>query len=275
MNRLISSDPRVKLDTLSVAKFLDSLGEERITAKEQRMQNLLKEAEPDEALYREIMLALGYKNNKVQFLELAMILSYSEIKKLKSQELIEKALFYRAGLVTDKKDLPSNFDDSLKMKKSVWQYARTRPANYPEKRIKGASRLLSYFLEHGGICNLFEKVIKSNYIEYPDKQHTMKLSQAIISIFVKTKSVGKMRALEICFNIILPFFIAFFKNIGDIKYADFLHKVFEIHPPLSDNSITKKVKNQLFGEDLIKAKNIITSVKRYFGLVQFNYECAE
>ena len=39
-----------------------------------RMENLLKIANPDEALYRELMLALGYKNNKVQFLELAMIL---------------------------------------------------------------------------------------------------------------------------------------------------------------------------------------------------------
>ena len=40
--------------------------------KKQRMSDLLKIALPDEALYREIMLSLGYPKNKVQFLELAL-----------------------------------------------------------------------------------------------------------------------------------------------------------------------------------------------------------
>jgi len=56
---------------------LDLWGEKCISRKKQRMANLLKIAEPDEVLYREIMLALGYKNNKVQFLELSTIAPYS------------------------------------------------------------------------------------------------------------------------------------------------------------------------------------------------------
>ncbi|MEN3046908.1 MAG: hypothetical protein ABDH49_08040 [Candidatus Hydrothermales bacterium] len=44
------------------------------------MKNLLRITEPDEALYREIMLSLGYHKNKVQFLELALMLPYREIK---------------------------------------------------------------------------------------------------------------------------------------------------------------------------------------------------
>jgi len=63
--------------------FIDliHLGEKWLEIKKQRMQNLLKIASPDEALYREIMLSLGYPKNKVNFLELALILPYSEIKK--------------------------------------------------------------------------------------------------------------------------------------------------------------------------------------------------
>jgi hypothetical protein len=114
-------------------KFLDSLGDERLKQKKTRMENLLKIANPNEALYRELMLALRYKNNKVQFLELAMILPYSEICKLKSQEMIENALLYRAGFWESKEGLPKDFDFSLKMGKSVWQYKGTRPANYPKK----------------------------------------------------------------------------------------------------------------------------------------------
>jgi hypothetical protein len=77
--------------------ILDQWGEKCIARKKQKMANLLKIAHPDEALYREVMLALGYRNNKVQFLELATITPYSEIKSLKDLELIRKVLLYRAG----------------------------------------------------------------------------------------------------------------------------------------------------------------------------------
>lgn len=262
----------ISLETKNIGEVLDSLGEERIREKEERMQNLLKVAEPDEALYREIMLALGYKNNKTQFLELAMILPYSEIKKLDNKKIIESALLYRAGLSNDKKGLPEDFDDSLRMNKSVWRYKGTRPANFPERRIRGAAQLLFYSLKQGGICPIFEKVIINNYVESPTKEQAMELSEAISEIFIKTKSAGKMRAVEICFNIILPFFMAFFQNRGEVKYIDFLKKIFEIHPPLPENSITKKVKRQLFGDKTDTAKEVIKSVRNYFGLIHLYHK---
>ncbi len=77
--------------------FLRELGTKWLELKIQRMKNLLKIAEPDEALYREIMLSLGYPKNKVQFLELALMLPFKEIRKLKEREKIEKALLYRSG----------------------------------------------------------------------------------------------------------------------------------------------------------------------------------
>lgn len=72
---------------------LNEFGTKWIETKIQRMKNLLKIAEPDEALYREIMLSLGYPKNKVQFLELAFMLPYREIKKLKEREIIKKLCF--------------------------------------------------------------------------------------------------------------------------------------------------------------------------------------
>lgn len=85
---------------------LNSLGHQWLETKKQRMQNLLKIAEPDNALYREIMLSLGYPKNKTNFLELALLTSYSEIQKLKTKEIVEKALLYRAGLSDDKEGIP-------------------------------------------------------------------------------------------------------------------------------------------------------------------------
>ncbi|MGB9794778.1 hypothetical protein [Thermodesulfovibrio sp. 3462-1] len=88
---------------------ISQLGNRWLERKKQRMQNLLKIALPDEALYREIMLSLGYPSNKVNFLELALITPYAEIKKLKERQIIEKALLYRAGFTDDKKRIARGF----------------------------------------------------------------------------------------------------------------------------------------------------------------------
>jgi len=60
---LLDTDLREKFETLGLEKFLDFLGAERLRRKKVRMANLLKIAHPDEALYREIMVALSYKND--------------------------------------------------------------------------------------------------------------------------------------------------------------------------------------------------------------------
>jgi len=153
---------------------LNHLGEKWLELKKQRMQNLLKIAPPDEALYREIMLSLGYPKNKVNFLELALILPYSEVKKFKNGKLIETALLYRAGFIEEKDGLPENFDFSLKMDKSVWEYKGIRPANFPEKRIKGIVNLLENSIEKGLVNFFLEKVssqIKNKNPKYAFKTH--------------------------------------------------------------------------------------------------------
>jgi len=271
IENLLQPDLQARLQTEGIEKFLDLLGDERFKQKKTRMENLLKIANPDEALYRELMLALGYKNNKVQFLELAMILPYSEICKLNDQEMIEKALLYRTGFSKSKEDLPKDFDFSLKMEKSVWQYRGTRPANYPKIRIEGISRLLFYSLEDG-LCSLFEKKIIENYSGKVDKKIAMNFSRDITEVFAATRAVGKTRATEICFNIILPFFAVIFEERGESKYADFLYKSYDLHPPLASNSITRTMGAQVFRDEKNDARRIVTSVRRYMGLILLYYK---
>ena len=269
--QFLNPELQKRLNKDGIEKFLDSLGEERLRQKKTRMENLLKIANPDEALYRELMLALGYKNNKAQFLELAMILPYSEICKLNDQGMIEKALLYRAGFSKLKEGLPEDFDFSLKMNKSVWRYKGTRPANYPERRIEGISRLLLYSLG-SGLRSLFEKKIIENCSEKVDKKRAMNFSRAIAQIFTTTKAVGKARAVEICFNIILPFFAVIFEQRGESKYADFLYKAYDLHPTLASNSITRTMEKQLFCNKKNDPGRIATSARRYMGLILLYYK---
>lgn len=254
-----------KLPKGDIETSLDQLGEKRLLNKKERMKNLLKIAVYDEALYREIMLSLGYKKNKVQFQELAMILPYSEICKLKNQETIEKALLYRGGLNNSKSGLPKDFDVSLKMKKNVWKYQGVRPPNFPERRIKSISGFFSESCENG-IFEFFKQKILENYASSVNEKNASQIVNKIISF----KGVGQARGLEIFFNILLPFYEVIFEKDGQNEIVRFLDDLYAQHPPLPDNSITKAVRKKLFRGK--KGSDIVTSVKRYMGLIQYYNE---
>ncbi|MEM4326040.1 MAG: DUF2851 family protein [Candidatus Pacearchaeota archaeon] len=245
------------METITPEK-LSKLGEKWLETKIQRMKNLLKIAEPDEALYREIMLSLGYPKNKVQFLELALLLPFKEIKNLKERKIIEKALLYRAGFIDDKEELPLNFDLSLRMDKSVWEFKGIRPANYPSKRIKGISYLLAQTI-FSSLIDFFTKKISQEMKDLKIQKEAKKCVDKIMSF----QGIGKERKKEIFFNIILPFAIAYYEN----KNSDiirFLKEIFNSHPPLSENSITKSFRKCLpKNSDYSKLNN---STKTYFGI---------
>ncbi|MFN3471183.1 MAG: DUF2851 family protein [Aquificaceae bacterium] len=212
-----------------------------------RMKNLLKIAEPDEALYREIMLSLGYPKNRVQFLELALITPFREIKSLKERDRIQRALLYRAGFIDSKEGLPKGFDLSLRMDKSVWNLKGIRPANHPEKRIHGISYLLA------GCHSLVEFFIKRISQEEREIRNSKEAKRCVDKI-MDFDGIGIERKREMFFNIILPFYLAYLENQNP-KITNFLEDIFEHHPPLSENSIIKN----------FKFKDLITSTKTYFG----------
>lgn len=237
---------------------LTKLGEKWLEGKIQRMKNLLKITEPDDALYREIMLSLGYPRNRVQFLELALMLPFKEIKTLKEKNIIEKALLYRAGLSDDEKGLPDNFDFSLRMDKSVWNFNRIRPVNYPDKRIKGISFLLAE-VSNNGLVNFFIKKIKQEIKEIKTKKEAKDCVEKIMDF----QGIGNERKREMFFNIILPFLIAYYEN-KDFDIIQFLNKIFDIHPSLSENSITKTFRKSISKDFDYSTKKF--SVKTYFGM---------
>lgn len=248
------------MSEIELKQLLNKLGEEVLESKIQRMKNLLKIAIPDEALYREIMLSLGYPKNKVQFLELALILPYREIQKLKTQPLIEKALLYRAGFIQDAHGLPDDFDTSLKLDKSYWIFQSIRPVNFPDKRIEGISYLLSETIEKG-IYNYFKEQIAKNIVERLDKSSAKKTVEKIMSF----KGLGINRKREMFFNILLPFYLS---DDSFNKYHHFLLKIFETHPPLEENSAIKKF-YKLMSNNLSKEKIKLASTKEYFGAIKF------
>jgi hypothetical protein len=240
--------------------YLNILAEQWLEEKKQRMNNLRKIALPDEALYREIMLSLGYQKNKVQFLELAFLLPYCEIQKLETQPFIEKALLYRAGFIQDTIGLPADVDTSLKLDKSYWIFQSIRPVNFPDKRIEGISYLLSETIDKG-IYNYFKEQIEKNIVVELDKSSAKKSVEKIMSF----QGVGISKKREMFFNIIFPFFLS---DETFSAYHNFLVRIFEIHPPLEQNAKIKKF-YQIYTSTHHSEEITISNTKEYFGAIKY------
>ena len=239
---------------------LKQLGYQRLEKKKQRMSNLLKIAEPDEALYREIMLSLGYKHNKIPFLELATLLPYSEIRKLEKREIIEKALLFRAGFIDDKIGIPDFFDFSLRMSKDVWTYSQTRPANFPEKRIYQISYLLEETIEKG-IFHYFKEKIERSFNSNNDI--TQKDVKKTVNNIIAFKGLGASRKIDVFFNIIIPFYMVIFNE--KVQINKFLEKIISTYPPT--------VEMRKIAMKYIEVKEAqINSVLEYFGVLELSQE---
>lgn len=250
---------------MSIEILLDELGEKRLLKKVDRMRNLLNVALPDEALYREIMLSLGYSKNKLQFLALATILPYSQIRMLGSQEAVEEALLYRGNLSDSINHLPPDFDLSLRMDKAVWIFRGVRPPNYPQNRIKGIVNLLCMSFDKG-LVGFFKDRINENFAVPLNPKEAKKKVLKIMDF----KGIGNERKLEMFFNIILPFFMLIFTKENVSNLQKFLYELFSLHPPLSDNYITRESKMLLVKKYGASNINIlVNNVKRHFGLLQY------
>lgn len=139
------------------------------------------------------------------------------------------------------------------MSKTIWEYKGTRPSNFPEKRIKGISYLLSETVNIG-IVNYFQEKINQRI---KNKKPVLALKK-----IMNFEGIGIQRKEEMFFNIILPFFIAF---SDDLKFKGFLRFMFENYPPLKDNRLTKDFKANY---PSIK----INTVKEYMGALLFQKE---
>ncbi|MEN3046909.1 MAG: hypothetical protein ABDH49_08045 [Candidatus Hydrothermales bacterium] len=130
----------------------------------------------------------------------------------------------------------------------MWVYSGIRPSNYPEKRIKGISYLLSSSLDKGLVI-----FFKNNILSQIENKNPRSSLRKIMNF----QGIGLQRKEEMFFNIIMPFMLAL---NSDPNINNFLEFLFDTYPPLKYNSLIKKF--------LINHKNIkIKTVKDYMGVI--------
>jgi len=107
------------------------------------------------------------------------------------------------------------------------------------------------------------KYMRQFYLTY-QKRHALRSES--------TKLISNLgfAVYEIIFNIIFPFFITYFEQKKKKQFLEFLCRIFVVHPSLADNSVTKYMKLQLFGQHKDAASKVINNVVRYFGLIQLH-----
>lgn len=292
-------------DGAAVGELLDKAGEERFRSKSARFRAKAAANEPDEVLYGGIMRGLGYAKNKGPFEELARLLPLSALKQFATRgDTVEmQALMLGvAGLLPAQRlgnygsDHLSGcnepevkrlqqawraFDVGETMSAFDWRFFRVRPENFPPRRIVAASYLLS---RHGGGL-LGDMLATVGQASVGRVQRELEQSLMVqvggywashydfgIEAGWNPSLIGRGRAREIVVNVVLPFLFAWGEKLSQTWLKDRAMQLYRDHPRLGENSVTRYMERQIFGEDQAK----VTSVCQQQGLIHF-YEvfCVE
>ncbi|MCF7817465.1 MAG: DUF2851 family protein [Kiritimatiellales bacterium] len=225
-------------------QWLESAGEERLRLKAERFAFATQNKEPDQLLWEELMAALGYKNNKTPFRQLAAILPLMRLRSLaKSPAEAYALLLGLSGLLPPNSD-PSWDAATRKFIRNVWDFwwkqsgelkeqslnkfdwnlAGIRPANHPVRRLMAAAHY-AFQLPDPALTDV------------PPNHWTTYISWK--SKCEPTALVGQSRANAIITNILVPWRAATGATELDLDHL----------PVEPSNSIIRQTAHTLFGPD--------------------------
>lgn len=299
--------------------LLDYAGDERIALKAKKFNKLLEEKTFEQTLYESIMEALGYKNNKSQFLTLATILQFNDLQKLvpidtensKKVIYIQAAFFGMAGLLpsqlqkkNENKPDQNSFNyinkleeiwaseilpraDKTPMDDKSWNFSKSRPANFPTRRLAAMSQVVAKSLEHGGLFKLILAIFEKAKCYKDERKQLKVIVKGVESVLMENfddywsnyytfngktlprseRLIGKERTSDIFINILIPLLLINAKKSNNISLEKMVYKVFNMYPRTTANNITKFMTNRIFGNQK-EANIIVTNARRQQGLHQ-------
>jgi hypothetical protein len=149
----------------------DALGEEWFWERRARVERALERTPADEALYREILVGLGYKHNKAAMSELARRCPLASLPE-GDAAAIEETLKGAAAA------LP----------RALWRLRNVRPANHPSRRLAGLARFVAAARGEGLARGLAARP-----------------SLPAMVAWLAHDGIGEARATEIALNVFIPF----------------------------------------------------------------------
>ena len=219
-------------DDKNISLIFQSAGLYRILSKSQKLTEEIIAVGTEQTFYKNFMEAMGYKNNRQQFLQLAQSANIEKLKNLRDNHQREAYLWGCSNLLPQ--ILPSyeiheehkDFVDNLW--KTWWtlrtgeepiiQWSRQaqRPTNSPERRLAGSFSFFAKFdYDIKKIIKSLEKVIlkkEEKITTLTDLLNGDSQWQHFYNFIKKSKTpmklIGKSRCDDLLINLFIPFIIA-------------------------------------------------------------------
>lgn len=308
-----------ELNTNMMGIFLDYAGDERIASKAKRFRKLIDNGSFEQTLYEAIMETLGYKNNKAQFIRLANLFKFNDIQEIVPVDLedTEKILYIQAAFLGMAGLLPSQIKKNEKNKPDqetvnyikkiediwnskisdrldkqpmdgrLWQFSKSRPANFPTRRLAAMGHITARSLTNGGLLKSLLTVFEKAESYRDNKERFDIIAKGIESLFLEIfddywsyyytfnarrlsapeRLIGKERTSDILINTIIPILLINARKSDNIVLEKMLHLVFKMYPKQSSNNIIRFMISRIFGNEK-EANKIVNNVRRQQGLHQ-------
>lgn len=279
--------PEIKeADPEKINQFLNLAGDTRILEKAEYFRKRADSVGWEESLYEGIMIGLGYKGLKEEFLELAQRVTIKDIRgilqKATAKEKVKslQTLFFGvSGLLPEKpqkgydrestrclrklrelwEGMPGRFQTRV-MESQRWRSLQMRPANLPSRRIAGMSHFLVRYLNRN-IFIFFKKAIINQKLslkylleifnpeedDYWNYRYTWGGRRKKRPV----RLIGKERVVIILVNALIPVMLAYARKKKDGRLEGILHGIYISQPSSGDDRITKFVTHHLFGRKKI------------------------
>jgi len=279
--------PEIKeVDAKRITQFLNLAGDARILEKAEYFRRRAVRVGWEASLYEGIMISLGYKGLKKEFLELAQKITTKDVRNILQKATVKQkmkslqALFFGvSGLLPEKpqkgydrestrylqevkelwEKMPKEFQTRA-MKSQGWRSLQMRPANLPSRRIAGMSHFLTRY-SNKNIFNFFKKAMVNQkaLLQYllgvfnPEEEDYWNYRYIWGGRGEKrpVRLIGRERVVIILVNALIPAMLAYARKNKDRGLEGILHRIYTFQPSSGNDRITKFVTHHLFGRKKI------------------------
>lgn len=252
-----------------VVSILERAGDARLASKVARFESALTVDTPAQVLFQGLLEAMGYSRNVEPMRCLATLVPLDRLEAVWRAPasawsdfaaiLIGTAGLLDAPTLVRRANVTASEAESLRehwqayadrsgaetLGVAGWSWARTRPANYPERRLLALSSLLAR-CQPGGILGATRDVLLAG----EPARGARRLRDFIRGDRRDRWPVGRDRADELVVNVVLPFAMAFGDWNQDDRLVEAAARVWERYPAMGSNAAVDRFVLQVGGGGL-------------------------
>ncbi len=172
------------IDAEWLGHLLDAAGDHRILMRAIALADLFENHPREQLLYERLAEALGYKNNRMPFMQLAGVLPVATLRQLVAEQdtagqksLLLEALYFTVGGFLDggeeehdaettdyiaslrrARERIGEMPTQVRLSPDHWHFGGTRPVNYPTRRMAALARFCAQRL-HDGLFSHFLRLL--------------------------------------------------------------------------------------------------------------------